>query len=57
MTKKDFKLFAEMMVKLEDRISREEIEMIDDCLVGIFHTSNNRFDYDKWKEYKEKLRG
>lgn len=52
MTKKDFKLFADLLVDYE----REGVDVIGisrliDDFARIFQRDNERFDYAKWRDY------
>ena len=60
MTKKDFKLFAELVVDLEKLEARGEkitSGRVEDMIQVILSRDNWRFDWDKWNNYKTKIKG
>jgi len=55
MTKKDYKKFADIIVKVQKR-GDDSIPLyeLNDDLIDILSEDNSRFDVEKWDEYIEK---
>jgi hypothetical protein len=54
MTKKDFKLFADMIVELYKRNGLKKftpVDLIEQMIVDILKTDNPNFDRTKWNNY------
>jgi len=57
MTKKDFKIFADVVVRLRKKEKKEKrifASDVENLLVGILQNDNDRFDPFKWDDYIDK---